>query len=74
MTEINETLTSDVEALRSEDLQETLEVVNSTRNDFLRISEMIAEINNSMLAPEVRDKEAIPTDGDWRMSNQAILL
>ena len=60
VTEINETL-----ALRAEDLQETLEVVNSTRNELLRISETIAEMNNSMLAPEIRDKEANPPNGDW---------
>ena len=56
MTEINETLVSEAEALRSEDL----EVVNSTRNDVLHILETVAKINNSKLTPEIRDTVQIP--------------
>ena len=69
VTEINETLASELEAIRSEDLQE---VVNSNRNDLLRLSETIAEMNNSMLTPEIRDKDANPPNADWLMSYQTI--
>ena len=53
MTDINDTLGSEVDAL-SEGLQEALDMVDSNRNDSLRLSEAIAEMNNTRLTPDAR--------------------
>ena len=53
VTDINDTLGSEVDAL-SEGLQEALDMVDSNRNDSLRLSEAIAEMNNTRLTPETR--------------------
>ena len=56
ITEINETLASDMEALRTEDVQGE---VNSNRDDLQHLTEKLVEMNNSLslLTPEVRYAE-----------------
>ena len=53
MSEINDTLGSEVDAL-SEGLQEALDIVVSNRNDSLRLSEAITEMNMTRLTPDAR--------------------